>query len=46
MTWYAFLTYSHHSLDPGKRKPKLTSSKQEIKFLHHIVVIWLLLVYV
>ena len=43
MTWYAFLTNSHHLLDPGKWEPKLTSSsKQERKFLHHIVVIWLL----
>lgn len=30
MTWYAFLTNSHHSLDPGKWEPKLTSSRDKI----------------
>ena len=30
MTWYAFLTNSYHSLDPGKWEPKLTSSRDKI----------------
>lgn len=43
MTWYAFLTSSHHSLDPGKWEPKFPSPKQEVKFTHHVVAICLLL---
>lgn len=42
MTWHAFLTSSHHSLDPGKWEPKFPSPKQEVKFTHHVVTIWLL----